>query len=92
MSGYVFLFGLGSFVLGDSCEPKNTLNILDRCKNLRIEIFEKLKSVNPSFSLYTSSYEEDLSYLNNQEQNLFFATLKNRDLLEKSLVSIAVDK
>ncbi len=83
---------LGSFVLGDSCEPKNTLNILDRCKNLRIEIFEKLKSVNPSFSLHTSSYEEDLSYLNNQEQNLFFATLKNRNLLEKSLVELEKEK
>ena len=83
---------LGSFVLGDSCEPKNTLNILDRCKNLRIEIFDKLKSVNPSFSLHTSSYEEDLSYLNNKEQNLFFATLKNRDLLEKSLVELEKEK
>tara|TARA_Y100001968_G_scaffold333480_1_gene396547 strand:+ start:951 stop:2006 length:1056 start_codon:yes stop_codon:yes gene_type:complete len=79
---------LGSFVLGDSCEPKKTLDILDRCKNLRIEIFDKLKSVNPSFNLHTSSYEEDLSYFNNQEQNLFYATLKNRDLLEKSLVEM----
>ena len=34
---------LGSFVLGDSGELKNTLDILDQCKTLRIKIFEKIK-------------------------------------------------
>ena len=83
---------LGSFVLGDSCEPKKTLDILNRCKSIRIEIFDKIKSVNPDFNLHTCGYEEDLSGLNNQERSLFYATLKNRNLLEKSLIELAKEK
>ena len=79
---------LGSFVLGDSCEPKKTLEILDRCKNLRMNILDKLKSVNPNFNLHASTCEEDVSCLDEQEQSLFYATLKNRDLLERSLIEL----
>ena len=28
----------GTFILGDSFEPKNTLGILERCKNKRLKI------------------------------------------------------
>ena len=83
---------LGSFVLGDSCEPKKTLEILNRCKSIRIEIFDKIRSGNPGFNLHTCGYETDLSGLNNQEQSMFYATLKNRDLLEKSLIELGKEK
>ena len=37
---------LGSFILGDSGEPKDTKKILQRCRDLRLEIIEKVKSKN----------------------------------------------
>tara|TARA_B100000287_G_scaffold3791_1_gene3696 strand:+ start:1992 stop:3047 length:1056 start_codon:yes stop_codon:yes gene_type:complete len=83
---------LGSFVLGDSCEPKKTLEILYRCKNLRMNILDKLTSVNPNFDLHTSTCEEDISCLDKEEQSLFYATLKNRDLLERSLIELRKEK
>ena len=76
---------LGSFVLGDSGELKNTLDILDRCKTPRMKIFEKIKSSIPLFDLHTCKDDLDVSFLSKIEKNLFFATLKNRNLLEKSL-------
>ena len=76
---------LGSFVLGDSGELKNTLDILDRCKTLRMKIFEKIKTVTSQFDLHTCKDDLDVSFLSKIEKNLFFATLKNRNLLEKSL-------
>ena len=33
----------GTFILGDSFQPKNTLGILKRCKNKRLNILKKLK-------------------------------------------------
>ena len=76
---------LGNFVLGDSGEVKNTLDILDRCKTLRTKIFEKIKSVTSQFDLHTCRDDQDVSFLDRKEKKLFFATLKNRNLLEKSL-------
>ena len=76
---------LGSFVLGNSGELKNTLDILDRCKTLRIKIFEKIKSVTSQFDLHTCKDDLDVSFLSKIEKNLFLATLKNRNLLEESL-------
>ena len=34
---------LGTFVLGDSCEPKNTMEILKRCRDSRLKIVQQLK-------------------------------------------------
>ena len=83
---------LGNFVLGDSCEPKNTLYILKKCKDSRLKIFDKILSYIPSFNLHTTGSEIPLSYLNDQEQNLFNATIKNRDLLEKGLIELRKEK
>lgn len=79
---------LGNFVLGDSCERKNTLDILDRCKTVRMKIFEKIKAVTSQFDLHTCKDNVDVSFLNRIEKNLFYATLKNRNLLEKSLIEL----
>ncbi len=83
---------LGSFVLGDSGEKKNTLDILDRCKTLRMKIFEKIKSVTSQFDLHTCKDDEDVSFLTSKEKSLFLATLKNRNLLEKSLIELKKEK
>jgi len=36
---------LGTFILGDSCEPKDTIEILNRCRDARLEIIQKLKII-----------------------------------------------
>ena len=74
---------LGSFVLGDSMEKKDTLNILSHCRNRRLNIFEKIISLNPSFNIH-SSKKLDLSVLTTAEKNLFHHTIKNRDILRNA--------
>src|SRR5512143_70302 len=46
---------LGTFVLGDSHEPKDTKRILGRVKEGVLRIVEKLVRVEPAFSLQTAS-------------------------------------
>ena len=83
---------LGHFVLGDSCESKNTLDILKRCKDLRLKIFKKILSFDPNFNLHTTQFQNPISYLDAYEYRLFSATLKNRDLLEKGLIELRKEK
>ncbi|MDP6755568.1 MAG: galactokinase family protein, partial [Candidatus Marinimicrobia bacterium] len=54
---------LGTFVLGDSCEPKDTMGILSRCKDARLNIIEKLKTKNPNHTIHTFDETTDLSDL-----------------------------
>ena len=54
---------LGSFVLGDSCEPKDTMGILHRCRDARVKIIQKLKEKTPNFNIHNSE-DVDLSLLN----------------------------
>jgi len=80
---------LGSFILGDSGEPKDTMKILKRCKNLRIEIIKNVKSKNRNFNLASSSKQDlDLSTLSREERELFFCTIDNRDILMKAKVEL----
>jgi galactokinase len=76
---------LGTFVLGDSCEPKDTMGILSRCKDARLNIIEKLKTKNPNHTIHTFDETTDLSDLTQDEIELFNGTIKNRDLLKKAL-------
>ena len=75
---------LGSFVLGDSCEPKDTMRILQRCRDARVKIIQKLKGKTPNFNIHTSE-DIDLSFLNEEEKNIFRGTIKNRNILRKVL-------
>ena len=77
---------LGTFVLGDSCEPKDTMGILQRCGDSRFAIAEKIKSQNSDFNLHNFELEE-ISWcdLNKDETTLFSGTIQNRDLLRKAL-------
>ena len=75
---------LGCFVLGDSCEPKDTMKILQRCRNARVKIIQKLKEKTPNFNIHTSE-NVDLSFLNEEEKNIFHGTIKNRNILRKVL-------
>jgi galactokinase len=76
---------LGTFVLGDSCEPKDTMGVLSRCRDSRLEIIQKLKMKNPTFTIHTLGEGADISDLNASEIQLYKGTLKNRDLLKRAL-------
>ncbi|MDC0645855.1 GHMP kinase [bacterium] len=76
---------LGTFVLGDSCEPKDTLGILSRCRDTRLEIIQKLKMKNPTSTIHTLNNGTDISDLNASEIELYKGTLRNRDLLKRAL-------
>ena len=77
---------LGTFVLGDSCEPKDTMGILQRCGDSRFAIAEKIKSQDPDFSLHEIELDETSQYnLHTDEATLLSGTIQNRDLLRQAL-------
>ncbi|PWK27067.1 galactokinase [Arcicella aurantiaca] len=79
---------LGTFVLGDSQEPKDTVGILKRVKYGVIEAIDKIKKVNPEYSLFTTNPEELADYeklLTTEEFALIQANIANRDILVKAL-------
>lgn len=74
---------LGSFVLGNSREPKDTKFILARVKKGVINIVNNLKKKNPEFSLQNIRLEELDRYteeLNEDEVELLQGTIRNRDI------------
>ena len=75
---------LGSFVLGDSGDQKDTLSILAHCRDMRIDVLNKIRPFNPGFDLHSCGHDLDLSNLNDQERILFKSTLDNRDLLREA--------
>ena len=80
---------LGTFVLGDSCEPKDTMGILQRCGDSRLAIVEKIKSQNPDFSLHEIGLDEISQYnLYTDETTLLSETIRNRDLLRQALLEL----
>ena len=79
---------LGSFVLGDSCEPKDTMAILSRCRDNRLGIIEKLKGKNLNITYQSLNDEADLSDLNDDEVYLLNGTLRNRHLLYEGLTEL----
>ena len=83
---------LGTFVLGDSCEPKDTMGILSRCRDSRLEIIQKLKMKNPTSTIHTLGEGADISDLNASEIELYKGTLKNRYLLKRALPELEKDE
>ena len=51
---------LGAFVLGDSLQPKETLSILKRCKDVRLTIINKLKRKIADFDILTPGDNPDV--------------------------------
>jgi galactokinase len=75
---------LGTFVLGDSFEPKDTLGILAHVKFGTLGGIEKIKHVNPSFDLATTDVVASAAYkslLTDDEWNLLSANISDRDIL-----------
>ncbi len=75
---------LGTFVLGDSLEPKDTLGILARCRYGMEAVIEKVQQYDSSFSIFTTPAEQTREYgqlLTPDEMSLLIANLEDRDIL-----------
>ncbi len=89
---------LGSFVLGNSKQPKDTKGILKRVKFGVLEIVDKLKKEDSSFSLQTVKYDEMdkyISLLDEDGYSLIKGTVRNRDILREAyreLTSPVIDR
>ena len=83
---------LGVFVLGDSGEPKDTMGILQRCRDNRLTIIQKLKIKNPDFNLHSCYSDFNIEGLNDDETVLLEGTIRNRDLLRQALQVLEKDQ
>lgn len=82
---------LGTFVLGDSGEPKDTIGILGRVKHGMLRIVKQLTALDPTFSLHTtdsSAISEFQPYLSKDDYILLKGNLANRDILREALALI----
>lgn len=80
---------LGTFVLGDSMEPKDTLGILKHVKFGMLDIIEKLKTVHPGFDLHTFPIEEAAQYkshFNEDQFKLLMGNLSDRNILREAKI------
>jgi len=78
----------GTFVLGDSLEPKDTQGGLSRVRNSVNRIVAGIQAVSPEFSLLTSTGTEAGEFkekLSKEDFQLLKGTLSNRDLLTEAL-------
>ena len=88
---------LGTFVLGDSQEPKDTQSILSRVKKQILNVVEELKKTYPDFSLHTAGENDLRKYsgsLNQEQFDLLTGTIRNREITlkaQKLLTSHPVD-
>lgn len=79
---------LGTFVLGDSGEPKDTIGLLKHVKYGMLAAMDKMKTFDPSFSLETLPIHELDRYvhlLTPDEQTLVRGNLSDRDVLRQAL-------
>jgi galactokinase len=79
---------LGTFVLGNSQDPKDTIGILGRVKYGMLRIAKQLTELNPTFSLQTTpitALSEYRDILPKDDYILLKGTLANRDLLREAL-------
>ncbi|MGF7217507.1 galactokinase [Spirosoma lacussanchae] len=85
---------LGTFVLGDSQEPKDTIGILSRVKYGMLDILARIRAVNPGFSLHHSSLTDATEFkdsLTKDEYILLKGNLANRDILRDALTVLQAD-
>lgn len=86
---------LGSFVLADSCEPKDTIGVLKRAKFARLDLIDRIKTHLSDFDLhrFDSREKEKLKpILSEDDYTLLVGTLRNRDILREALQLFKTDK
>jgi galactokinase len=84
----VFQPELGTFVLGDSGQPKDTLGVLKHVKFGMMDAIEKIRKKDPSFSLHTFPAElapDFKGLLTDSEYTLLKGNLSDRDVLKEAL-------
>jgi galactokinase len=77
---------LGTFVLGDSLEPKDTLGILAHCRYGMEDLVKKVTQYDPGFSIFKTQLAQTSEYsniLSQDELNLLRANVDDRDILLK---------
>ncbi|WP_409013633.1 mevalonate kinase [Dyadobacter sp. CY312] len=84
----VFQPALGTFVLGDSRQAKDTLGVLKHVKFGMLDAIDKIKKKDPTFSLHT--FPADLAsdfkaLLTEAEYTLLKGNLSDRDVLKEAL-------
>ncbi|MES2797758.1 MAG: galactokinase family protein [Bacteroidota bacterium] len=75
---------IGTFVLGDSLEPKDTQKILSWVKYEMLAIIDKIKEINPEFSLHNAPADSIESYkylFDSQHFALLKGNISDRDIL-----------
>ncbi|TKT88735.1 GHMP family kinase ATP-binding protein [Dyadobacter frigoris] len=88
---------LGTFVLGDSLEPKDTLGILSRCRYGMEDVIKKVTQYDPYFSIFKTQMAQSSDYkklLSQDELSLLQANIDDRDILlqGKALLSQNVEE
>ena len=79
---------LGTFVLGDSQEPKDTIGILSRVKFGMLDILKRIRGIDPHFSLHNATVIDITAYkdiLTKDEYLLLKGNVANRDILREAL-------
>jgi galactokinase len=79
---------LGTFVLGDSGEPKDTKGILARVKQGVLRVVERLRQIDREFLLQTAdqtSIDALGPHMTPAETALLHGTIRNRDLTREAL-------
>jgi galactokinase len=78
----------GSFVLGDSGQPKDTQRILAWVKYGMLEIISKIKTFHDGFDLHTipiNALKEYKNLLSEDEYALLYGNVEDRDILQEGL-------
>jgi galactokinase len=77
----------GKFVLGNSCEPKDTTAILGRVKSGAVNAIKVLREKDKTIdidSLKKEHLEEYCNYLSNEQYNLLKGNIINRELTKEA--------
>lgn len=85
---------LGTFVLGDSQEPKDTVGLLKRVKGGVLVAIEKIKSEYPDFSIFAATFDDLSNFkklLTFEECELISGNIDNHRILNKALSLLKSD-
>ncbi len=86
---------LGTFVLGDSLEPKDTLGILKHVKFGMLDIIRQLKDLEPAFDLHSFPAEDAdrfRPHLTEEQFKLLKGNLSDRDILREARTMFAENR
>lgn len=79
---------LGTFILGDSQEPKDTVGLIKRVKGGVLKAIEKIKSEYPDFEISKAHIENIIDFkdlLTFEEQELIIGNIENHRILNEAL-------